>query len=128
MLVSGLSGYKVRSKASGVGTSGTDLVNACSENHILKVFRAMQNDQSAMKEAKFLSQLTNNDMKNVNVIRYEECVETVPDLPDSPPHGAHSKRDAYASVVTRITRSLIHVSSRLLPKSTAFCAIEAREL
>ena len=33
----------------------------------------MQSDQTAIKEARLLSQLTKHDMKNVNVIRYEEC-------------------------------------------------------
>jgi hypothetical protein len=35
-------------------------------------FGSMQDDQSALKEARVLAQLTNHHFKNVNVIRYEE--------------------------------------------------------
>jgi hypothetical protein len=36
------------------------------------IFGSMQDDQSALKEARVLAQLTNHHFKNVNVIRYEE--------------------------------------------------------
>lgn len=38
----------------------------------LHVAEKMQNQESSMKEAQFLAQLASHDMKNINVVRYEE--------------------------------------------------------